>query len=267
MAEEKAKEVNFSIAPAITALLKPIAETAGEEISKSIRLFAEKKRKEKRKENLREHILALKLIINEKPPHFEDTNNLSCSQLSLLEEWTEHAQDVSKEEEILSRMWQKILADILFGRSHIKYLIDQLKTISSAEAELLVKLGSGSNTAKDETELFLLKEMQEKKLVKKSYSTEIFTISIPIFFIVVLFFIISSISTLEMKGSVLSYDAATTIIMLAGAIIIGNMLFSGFYLFKILRKTYHGSGAGKWSLNWIGRELIKYSVKDSNEKN
>ena len=267
MSEDKTKEFNFSIAPAITALLKPIAETAGDEISKSIRLFAEKKRKEKRKENIREHILALKLIINENPPQFDDTNNLSCLQLSLLEEWTEHAQDVSGEEEVLARMWQKILADILYGKTHIKYLIDQLKKLSSAEAELLVKLGAGSTTAENEADLFLLKEMQEKKIVKKSYSSEIISLLIPIFFIVILFFIISSISTLEMKGSVLAYDSVVSMIMLAGSIIFANMIFIGFYLFKLLKKTYYGVGAGKWSLGWIGRELVKYSVKADNDEN
>lgn len=259
---DNSKLLELTIAPALTAFLKPIGETTGKEIASQIKSYIEEKRANKREKNLQQHLLIVaELAEKESKTETNEQDEMSSEQLGLFDEWTEAVQDVSPEESLLSSMWHKLLIDIMSGKSEIHYLIERLKTINSSEAKVMLKLSSGLNVATSENDYFQLKELQKKMLVNRTYSSELITGTVPLVLMIFTFYIMSSISTLEMKGSVLSYDAAVSAIMLGGAILTTAVGYLIIYLFRLVKRVYRGHGIGKWHLNWAGKELVSRQGK------
>ena len=161
---------NVSMTPSITSFLKPTADYLGLALKDYVKDKVESLKAKKRKENVQAHMQSVGVIIGE-PLNYDEETIDNIKQLNLFDDWLDGAQDVNPNDEILAKLWQGLLKEIVEGKSRNKVLISTLKSLESHEAELLLKFKNRRLFhPKDSESRYILKKLRRLELIDFDWS-------------------------------------------------------------------------------------------------
>ena len=249
--DNELKEITLT--PFLTNIINPSAKLLGIELKNSLKKYIDTSREEKRNKNIEEHIKKAKSKIEDNTKL--DENNLS--QLELLHEWIDGAQDVNPEDNTISEIWQELLVSIAKGNSTSKLLIEKLKSISPEEAIMLIKAKQQDGLeVNSDKEIFLLERLQKLSFIKVSYKNTFYTWFKNFVLLSILSVFISfGLTVIRFPYSI---DSLSVFAIISFFIVI-NISTTNNNIFLNRKFT------GRWYLTWLGEELIKYVPKKSNK--
>lgn len=253
--------------PYLDALLKPAAEQAGVEIKAFIKEKAADWKKARQEEKLRRNIEGAKAILEERLPEPPPIENINPDRLL---EWVEGAQEVDPEDSDLAKIWQELLARIATGEKVEKMLIDTLRSLSAAEASVLLRpQGFDGHFSKEET--YFLKALERKGILTLRWR--------PLFFLAVL---LSNWGLSQILGRTIAYvlysvlnEANRTVITVTSserfdsplktsADFVSSMDYPIFFAIAPLMAYFiHALVEHKqplikrWRLTWLGERILK----------
>lgn len=156
----------LSITPTLTAFLKPTADYLGSELRDYVKFKVESLKTKKRKRNVQFHMHEVGVLLGI-PLNYDEESLDNIPQLELFDEWIEGAQEVDPNDEVLAKLWQGLLLEIVQGKSKNKVLIKTLKSLESHEAELLLKFkGRRIYHPKSNEERFVLRKLKSLELIE-----------------------------------------------------------------------------------------------------
>lgn len=138
----KTTTVPTVMAGLVKEALEPSAKLLGIELRDKIKEVLDAAKENRRSENLRKHIAAVRESLPNPP-----SGETSYEQLELFNSWAEGAQDVDEQEPDLTRMWRKLLHDIVQGRHVSKDLVSVLRQVDAPMAKLLIALGQNQDSS------------------------------------------------------------------------------------------------------------------------
>lgn len=156
----------LSLTPTLTSFLKPTADYLGNELRDYVKVKVENLKAKKRKANVQSHmhVVGVQLGI---PLNYDEESLDNIPQLELFDEWIEGAQEVDPSDEVLAKLWQGLLLEIVQGKSKSKVLIETLKSLESHEAELLLRFrGRRIYHPKGNEERFILRKLKSLELIE-----------------------------------------------------------------------------------------------------
>jgi hypothetical protein len=155
-----------SLTPTLTSFLKPTADYLGIELRDYVKVKIENLKAKKRKANVQSHmnVVGVQLGI---PLNYDEQSLDNIQQLELFDEWVEGAQEIDPNDEVLAKLWQGLLREIVQGKSKNKVLIKTLKSLDSHEAKLLLEFkGRAIYHPKGSEERFILRKLKSLDLIE-----------------------------------------------------------------------------------------------------
>ena len=131
------KEAVKQVSPLLSLLAKPSAELIGKEWRDRLKEhFAEAKR-QRREKNLGIHLERVRKRLNTPDPISREKQP-TISNIALLEDWTDGAQDIDPDENVLSEIWERLLIEMAKGANVERILIEKLRAITPLEAHVFL---------------------------------------------------------------------------------------------------------------------------------
>ncbi len=238
-------------------LLEPTFELIGQELRDYLKEKIDDWKARKRAKNLSEHLRKVKDEISSES-HEGSNSDSTVRQAELFEEWTEGAQEVSPDDKILAEIWQKLLLEIMRGKKIDKIVIEKLKSLSSFEAEILLKFKTRHYLKKvTDKEIHYLTELGKKNLVKRRTNRMFLVsslLSILATFLVIckgIIYYFTGYKLLEVREFDFFdfYTGSFDLLLLSVAGISVYVAIFSIMLF----------GFRRWGITWIGREILLFS--------
>lgn len=244
--ETEASTKTLSLAPAVTALLKPTTEYLGLELRDYVKNTIQGLKKNRREKNIDAHISAVQSRLSEDPvPEAVETDG-TLAQLTFFEEWIDCVQEVDPEDEELSEIWEELLAQAARGKKHSPEIIRALKSLTPREAKFLLEirlrapsfpLVSGLVKPEDR---YLAKSLEQRSILERDYA-----------------FAGVFIASLGLSLAALYFVFAQTPFPLEPPVLVvtaGAVLASSSFLLR--------AGMARWRMTWLGRELVSTSKRN-----
>jgi hypothetical protein len=237
----------LTIAPTLTALVKPTAEYLGLELRDYVKSRVEEWKLKRRAHNLDAHLNGVRRKLEKHPASSSPGERGSFHQLEIFDEWMSNVQDVDPADEELSDLWQSLLASAARGERIPSAVVSALKTLSPKEAQLLVRMlhrpllaRSFFGTLRGETK-YLAKSLEAKQILERTYT---FVVAIVTSTIIV--------SMIVFGSSVLLLNALQSL---------GLLLAAALFIACILAAYYARGGLANWRITWLGEELLSYVAR------
>lgn len=260
-AEEKKEEVDsekeentsikeITVAPALTALLKPTAEYLGLELRDYVKSHVEEWKEKRRTQNLKAHLQAVRKQI-ENDPHPKNGQNPSFSQLTLFDEWIDRAQDIDPEDKELSKLWQSLLARAARGDRVSSEVMSALKTLSPREAKFLFEMKHREHLVPFRLRIFsgkdryLVKSLEAKRILERDHTFLILLLPLLTLPLLIVYFFYY-----YFKEEILQIMGFTPIIPLVISLAV--------ILIPLFVRVV---GMARWRLTWLGCELMNIAPK------
>lgn len=236
----------LTVAPALTALLKPTAEYLGLELRDYVKSRVEEWKERRRAENLHTHIEGVKKKLEGNAPSSSSGESTSFYQLALFDEWMSNVQDIDPADKELSDLWQSLLASAARGARVPAEVVSALKTLSPKEAQFLVDMSrrappvpflSGSVSGENR---YLANSLETKRILEKDYAFSVLFLSSLVF---------SGLFAYYFFQQQLGGGGLETSIPIIGTAIAVGVAFVGFSM---------RTGLARWRLTWLGHELLNF---------
>ena len=238
--------------PALSAILKPSAETLGQELNTYIKRSLEKIKAEKRQVNVEENLRKVQETLSQN--HSNSSFDPSIEQLDLYEPWLEGIQDIEADDEI-AILWREILVSSATGGENNDILFRSLRSLNKGEAIFFLNRFRAKNSfvSKSDEDLFFLTVLEEKNIVEGSDVMRFYTYA---FFGVILIWIFAtSILSLDSRDisefSLSLWDDRESFFLLLLSFLMGS-------IFWVLAAKNFLRYRRLWRLTWIGKQLIAY---------
>ena len=245
--KEKDEELkSISVTPALTALFKPTADYLGGEIRGYVKETVEEWKNKRQEKNLMVHMEAVQKALSQEPV-LEKPEDSSIAQLSFFDEWIDNVKDIDPADEELSTIWQKLLENAARGKSTTPEIVESLKYLTPREAKFISDISrrvltftmlSGMVAPEEK---YLAKKLEQKNILEKNYAVSVLIVCAIAMIIYFAYFIVSELNILP---------SSKIIVVLPAAMCIGLGLGRLF-----------GPGFTRWSVTWLGIELISLSKK------
>lgn len=237
----------LTVAPTLTALLKPTAEYLGSELRDYVKSLVEEMKEKKREQNLKAHLQAVQEQLENDPRPIYGSST-SFSQLELFDEWIDRAQEIDPMDTELSELWQSLLTRAAKGDRIPSEVVLALKTLSPMEAQFLFEMNNREPSViftlgiDGDENRYLANSLEAKRILEKSYVSAILIFSALSIFLVYGFY------SLKYEFSKFLGDTPVISVAIAFAVIaIAVIVFS-------IRGT-------RWKLTWLGDELMRFTSR------
>lgn len=242
----------LTVAPALTALLKPTAEYLGLELRDFVKSRVEEWKENRRAENLNVHIEGVKRKLERDPPTSTTKEGTSFFQLALFDEWMDRVQDIDPADQELSDLWQSLLAKAARGDRIPAEVVTALKTLSPKEAQFLVEMSHRAPSVPFRSGIvsgenrYLATSLETKRILEKDYAFSILFLTSLGLSGVFAYYFLQKISS--------GFEA---IVPMAGVAIAACIVLVGFSM---------RAGLARWKLTWLGRELLRFASKAASSR-
>ena len=247
-------------------LLKPSVEQIGKnlqseissDVSKSIGMkirtvledgFVKSLKDQIKSQNLNYHLEVVLKKIHEDGNEDQGSNekiHKVLKKTDLFLEWVESAEDISPEDNVLSKIWQNWLYKLSQSRDNAnnKILLDKMKQLTPDDADVLLRNRRrslsrlGGNLRADGKLNYLTKKLSDMGLLVRNYYYEIATF---LFSLIVIWFFLNRV-----------FDSIHTSVFKN---IDESFLYLGSFIIPLLFYMYKPF----YSLTWIGKEIVSFA--------
>ena len=265
--EDKTKSpgTDISLAPSVTALLKPSADYLGGELREVVKKTTEKLKVATKEKNLKAHIDAVQKKLEKQPPEAENGFS-SVRQLNFFDEWAEVTQNIDPADKELSEMWRNLMARAVRQNDAPEEIVEILKKVTPQEALFLSQrflmpaskfsvpsfLDAALPTYSSK-EKFLATALQNKAVLNRSISPLMSAI-----LVFGLYILLSFVADFFGTESPLLVDIVakhSTLSVFVAVIFVPAMSIA---LLSLARGSLF-----TWQLTWAGRQLVSLTKQGS----
>lgn len=237
----------FTLLPVITAALMPTAKLLGKELREYVGGSIDRAKERARVANLENHLSRNQERLQNRPTNEKNLDD--ASSIELFAKWVDAVQDVDANDPQISKLWDKILEDILQRNPLTDLLLSTLKSLNSSEIRLIMTikrsrgkflprlLRGGGVSMNSDADQILARSLTEKGLVKKVFiSPQVYMVTgYPLVIIAMLYAIDFRMSFSDYFSSVERYLPPMVLIA----------LFLLFYVYLFMTPYYKLSSLGE----------------------